>query len=189
MSYTAIKSVKSSLLTVGLLAAVSSPVHAVDGVILIDQNKALAGNVTPGDAPGFPVTITQSGSYRLSGNLSLPDENTNGIEIRADNVSLDLNGFNIGGPGRPAANPLATYGPGHGVVSTFFEGGQLSNFKNTLVTNGSVSGVGANGINLQARSIVTKMRIHNNGGAGIVTRNESLVADNVVTDNRDAYTF
>ena len=42
---------------------------AVDGVTLIDQNKALAGSVTPGDTPGFPVTISQPGSYRLSGNL------------------------------------------------------------------------------------------------------------------------
>jgi hypothetical protein len=32
------------------LAFTSLPALAVDGVILIDQNKALAGNVTPGDA-------------------------------------------------------------------------------------------------------------------------------------------
>jgi hypothetical protein len=30
---------------------------AVDSVILIDQNKAMADNVTPGDTPGFPVSI------------------------------------------------------------------------------------------------------------------------------------
>jgi hypothetical protein len=40
--------------------------------VLIDQNRALAGNVTPGDNPGFPVTLSLPGSYRLSGNLTAP---------------------------------------------------------------------------------------------------------------------
>jgi hypothetical protein len=50
-----------------------------DGVVYIDQNHALGGGVTPGDAAGFPVTISQSGSYRLSGNLTVPDLNTTAI--------------------------------------------------------------------------------------------------------------
>ena len=32
---------------------------AVDGVIEIDQDKALAGSVTSSDTPGFPVTRTR----------------------------------------------------------------------------------------------------------------------------------
>lgn len=32
------------------LAAISGSAHAVDGVVLISQNSALAGNVAPGDA-------------------------------------------------------------------------------------------------------------------------------------------
>ena len=71
---------------------------AVDGVVLIDQNKALAGGATPGDTPGFPVTISQPGSYRLSGNLTLPT-GMNGIEIQVPNVTIDLNGFSIIGFG------------------------------------------------------------------------------------------
>ena len=59
---------------------VSVPAFAVDGVVLIDQNHALAGNVTPGDTPGFPVTISQPGSYRLTGNLIVPDANTTAIQ-------------------------------------------------------------------------------------------------------------
>ena len=39
-----------------MLAAISSSLYAVDGVVLIDQNRALAGNFTPGDTAGFPVT-------------------------------------------------------------------------------------------------------------------------------------
>ena len=73
-------------------------VEAVDGVVLIDQNRALAGNVTPGDFPGFPVTISRPGSYRLSGNLEVTDPDITAIEITADHVTLDLNGFSIQGP-------------------------------------------------------------------------------------------
>ena len=60
-----------------LCTLVSSVALAVDGVILIDQNRALAGNVTPGDTPGLPVSITQPGSYKLSGNLTLPNMGQN----------------------------------------------------------------------------------------------------------------
>src|SRR3977135_1627429 len=87
------------------LAAISSSLYAVDGVVLIDQNRALAGNVTPGDAPGFPVTISQSGSYRLSGNITVPDLNTTAIHITADYVTLDLNGFSINGPAVCTGSP------------------------------------------------------------------------------------
>ncbi len=54
-----------------LLLGLAGTARAVDGVILIDQSKAMAGNITPGDAPGFPVTISQPGSYRLSSNLDV----------------------------------------------------------------------------------------------------------------------
>jgi len=70
----------------------------VDGVVLINQSIALAGGVTTGDTPGFPVTISVSGSYRLSGNLIVPDVNTSAIVVTADNVTIDLNGFSIIGP-------------------------------------------------------------------------------------------
>ncbi|NWG73776.1 MAG: hypothetical protein HXY24_04090 [Rubrivivax sp.] len=56
-------------LLLAALCAATLPAHAVDGEILITQAKALAGNVTPGDAPGFPVTISQPGKYKLAGHL------------------------------------------------------------------------------------------------------------------------
>ena len=51
---------------------------AVDGVIEINQARALAGGVTAGDSAGFPVTLSASGSYRLTGNLTVPSS-TSGI--------------------------------------------------------------------------------------------------------------
>src|ERR1022692_1296505 len=64
------------------------------GVVLINQAEAIAGGITSCDTAGFPVTICTSGSYRLSGDLNVPS-GTDGIEITASNVSLDLNGFTI----------------------------------------------------------------------------------------------
>lgn len=106
---------------------------AVDGVVLIDQNKVFAGNVTPGDVPGFPVSINQPGSYRLAGNLTVP-AGLNGIEINADGVTLDLNGFAINGPGvfpngafsAVAANDRQRTTIANGTISGFVIGLTLS---------------------------------------------------------------
>jgi hypothetical protein len=35
----------------GVLLAATSTIYAADDVILIDQNRAIGGNVTPGDDP------------------------------------------------------------------------------------------------------------------------------------------
>ncbi len=71
--------------------------HAVDGVIEINQAKALVGGVTTGDAAGFPVSINDVGSYRLTSNLIPPGPLANAVEINASAVVLDLNGFAIDG--------------------------------------------------------------------------------------------
>lgn len=68
-----------------------------EGVRVITQEDAEVGNVTAGDAPGFPVTISESDSYRLGSNMTLLDGDTTGIEITAGTVTLDLNGFSIVG--------------------------------------------------------------------------------------------
>ena len=78
------------------LPCFTSAAFAVDGVVLIDQTRALAGNVTPGDAPGFPVTLSLPGSYRLSGNLTVPAQ-TDGILIQNSDITIDLNGFRVTG--------------------------------------------------------------------------------------------
>jgi hypothetical protein len=126
------------------LAAISSSLYAVDGLVLIDQNHALAGNTTPGDAPGFPVTISQPGSYRLTGNLIVPDVNTTAIQVTAENVTIDLNGFSIIGPNNcifdGQACPQAS---GVGVLAGVFG---TPGPQGVRVLNGTVRGMGSHGI-------------------------------------------
>ncbi len=58
----------------------------VDGTVLINQSTVIA-------LGGFPYTISAPGSYRLSGNLTVPNAATTAVVIAADNVTLDLNGL------------------------------------------------------------------------------------------------
>jgi hypothetical protein len=140
-------------------------VHAVDGVVLINQHKANAGGVTPGDHPGFPVTISIPGSYRLEGNLTVTKPNTTVIEITSDNVTLDLNGFSISGPTvcTPGADNSASCSPlGNGI------GVNAPTEENIAVTNGVVKGMGLHGINLGGHnSRAENIQAYSNGGNGI----------------------
>ena len=70
------------------------PALGVDGAIEINQARAIIGGVSGGDSPGLPVSITEPGNYRLTGNLDV-DEATTAVSINSDNVTLDLNGFSI----------------------------------------------------------------------------------------------
>jgi hypothetical protein len=54
-----------SCLAAALLTAITlipAPAAAIDGEILITHAKALAGDVTPGDGAGYPVTISRAGT-------------------------------------------------------------------------------------------------------------------------------
>ena len=151
-----------------------SDLQLSDGVVLIDQDRAMAGNVTPGDAPGFPVTLSQSGSYRLVGNLKVPDANTTGIEVRAVNVgmnlnvSIDLNGFTIEGHTScdfdgnfPGPATCTNTGTGKGVESL---GGETD----VIVKNGTIKGMGEVGIHLGTNGKVYDVVAVENGKVGIV---------------------
>jgi hypothetical protein len=109
------------IISVGLFSSVVPSYAQRD----INQNQAKAGGITPGDAPGFPVTISRPGSYVLTSNLRVPDLSRNGIEITATNVTIDLNGFAIIG--------LGGEGDGAGIFTFLSQ---------VTVVNGSITGMG-----------------------------------------------
>jgi hypothetical protein len=149
--------------------------RAVDGVVEINQAAANAGGVTPGDSPGFPVTLGLPGSYRLTGNLVVPFEQ-NGLEVLADHVLLDLNGFLIqGGSVCSGAPPTITCSGSAGVGV----GGVASG---TRVRNGSIAGFALSGVVLGPDATLEDLLVRGNGG-GVVAGERSLIRDSQVGAN------
>jgi len=58
-------------------------------------------DASAGDTAGFPVSINGSAgrSYRLTSNLIVPNENTDGILFSTSDIGIDHNNFAIIGAG------------------------------------------------------------------------------------------
>ena len=183
------------LLTVTFL---TTAVYAVDGVILIDQNKALAGGVTPGDAPGYPIQITKGGSYKLSGDLTVADLTTTGFSLETNQpVTIDFNGFSLSGPNAGQTQPCQAVTPGKGVWSphsairtawrsraapsrAWDATGSCSSASPTTCTTCGSATTARTGI--QVTGVILNNSISNNGGEGISTFN-AVITGNEITDN------
>ena len=127
---------------------------AVDGQVLINQTTVMT-------AGGFPYKITQPGSYKLSGNLTVTGV-VDGIDILASNVTLDLNGFSIIGPiGCSGAPPTCAGNAGNGVQANL-----LSGF--VTVKNGIIQGFNI-GVFLMVPANLVDLQATANVGAGIAT--------------------
>jgi hypothetical protein len=149
------------------------------GVVTIDQARAEAGGVTSGDAPGFPVTITQPGSYRLMSNLTLANASVTAIEVQADDVTIDLNGFVI-------STPMTCSGGSNWACSM---GSQASgiysiNHSATTVRNGHVRGF-AYPVYLQDHALVEGVTVRHAWSSGIRVGNHGVVAGNTVAMARN----
>lgn len=147
-----------------VMVALGLPMGArgVDGVVEINQAKALAGGVTASDAPGFPVTLDASGSYRLTSDLSVGPGR--GVEITADHVTLDLNGFSIFCTPPVGADPDAPCPDAGGFNPIGIDAtGRL----NVAVENGSVRGIGGFGIRAGNHCRVRNVRLIRNLFAGM----------------------
>jgi hypothetical protein len=154
--------------------------RAVDGVTEIDETRAEAGGVTPGDAPGLPVTITQPGAYRLTSNLlvkdgAMPAQDTTAIEVVGAGVTIDLNGFGI--LGKTTCFLGVCDFPGSGV------GVDASTAEDIRVVNGSVRGMGGDGIVLGTSGSAQRLILFSNGGDGIKAGTASTVSNSLVLNN------
>ncbi len=160
----------------GTLAALSGVLlcpqlaGADDGAVEISQAGALAGNVTPGDAPNFPVTISRAGSYVLTS--SLVTQAGQAIRVTAQDVKIDLNGFtvscNVGGGG------------------CGLDDGIEADLQRVSVRNGTVQDFGGDGIDLNTHSVVEDVIARTNGSVGIRVGNNSHVDGCSSSDNTQA---
>lgn len=178
---------KASLCALAAIAALLvGPARAAEGEIAISQANAMAGGVTAGDAPGFPVTISEPGRYRLVGSLIAP-AGADGIVIKSDNVTLDFDGFAL--QGTNSATGIASYNDaieiGDGVITGFdlfaidsHTVGRFWTISNMrIVANGM--GVSAGGY---AR--VVGSNISSNGNYGLSCQ-YCLIEGNVIALNHD----
>lgn len=166
----------------GVLASIflaGVPAEARDGVLEIQQICAVNGGCFPGDAAGFPVTISTSGSYRLSSNLTMPDAFTGAIEITASHVTIDLNGFAIIGQAVCSGIPIEctpTTSAGDGIVAAGL-------VEHVRVMNGAIRAMGDDALRLGAKSSVENLRVFSNAGYGIYVGRDSIVTGNVSSEN------
>jgi hypothetical protein len=150
----------AAILAFVLLSA--SPAIALDGEVLISQQMANAGGITPNDDPGFPVTISRTGKYKLIGNLNVPADK-NAFDVTAHNVTIDLNGFRIAG-GQVGIN---------------------SNRNGLTVMNGTIKNFTSDGIVAHAFAVVQDMQIADNGGIGVkLHSNGRVVRSTISRSNR-----
>ncbi len=160
---------RRALLLLLLLAAIlPASARAADGRVEINATRALAGGVTPGDSPGYPVTLSLPGSYVLTGNLTV-DANTTAIRIQATDVFLDLNGFGIAGP-------RAASGSGIGIDTT-------SGSDRVTVSDGFVTGTGSHGIRLRLDSRIERVVVFDCRGNGIIASSGSTVFESRAAEN------
>lgn len=170
---------RRTLFALGATAALGAvqATTLADGAVALSQEAALAGNVTPGDATGFPVTINRSGTYRLTGNLIVPA----GLDaIRITNqveATIDLNGFSI--VGAASCSMTVNCAVNNGTAGVRISGAQA----HATVINGNLRGFTAHAIN-GTSATVDNVRVSNNAG-GI--RVNYLVAQRVAATSNSGF--
>jgi hypothetical protein len=135
----------------------------------LDQLDAKLEKRTPLTSSGGQFNITSAGSYYLTKNIAFGG---NGIVITADDVTIDLNGFSLLGPGTGTGSGVAVSGA----------------HRNINIVNGTIRGFGAHGISAAAATSMTveRVTVANNGAcpnAGILLGNKALVVDCVAIGN------
>lgn len=120
---------------------------------------------------GFPVKISKAGSYFLGTNLVTTGRNTNVINVKTSNVTINLNGFRVGGPG--------TGGSGIGINAA----GQTG----LTIVNGSVSGMGGDGILVGGNSAVSGVLANSNGGDGVDCQGSGCVVTSSTANSNGAF--
>ncbi|MDH5538804.1 MAG: right-handed parallel beta-helix repeat-containing protein [Rhizobacter sp.] len=141
--------------------------QASEPVTVIDQARAFAGSVSPGDAPGFPVTLGRSGHYRLAGDLVVPVD-TSGIVISAPNVTLDLGSHTVSGPVQCSRDEsllsvqCSAASRFSGVVGISSVGAA-----GAMIHNGTVKGFAGLGVHYGEGTVLEQLQVHSNAGVGI----------------------
>lgn len=133
----------------------------------IDHAKAMAGAVTPGDTPGYPVTLGAPGHYVLTGHLSVP-AGSSGIVITSPHVTLDLNGFSVAGPVSCTQEYQTKVVTCSAAVNTTIAGILANEVQGIVIRNGSVRGFAGYGISASGHAVIEDVGVSSNAYIGLV---------------------
>jgi hypothetical protein len=136
----------------------------------------------------FPITISQPGSYFVTQNLS--PATTNGIVINSDDVTLDLNGFDITAGVANNGSGIADGGTvrtgvviRNGQVRGFGTGVSVTNLSRSRLEDLEVTGASGDGIVVGSGGIVRDVMAHDNVAAGIRVIQQASDWGTLITDS------
>ena len=143
----------------------------------------------------FPITISQSGYYKLTSDINCSTNNVNAIEITAEsNVTLDLNGFTITGPGFGSTDGAGVYFSGEVYYINIINGSIMNFAKYGIHASGGaghyfanlkICEIGTTGIYLHNSdgSIIEKCQLYGNStyDLHISSTDNSIIKDNMCT--------
>jgi Right handed beta helix region len=193
----------SALYAQGSLTPPGAPTPTMKSLDQIEARTPVDAAHTPGSGTNLFV-ITQPGSYYLTGSISgVP--NKNGINIETNNVTLDLNGFQLNGNGSASLGAIVVgsqyQSAYHGITvcnGTIENWGMNgveahcteSKFANLLITsvtlnNPGVVDSGSGGLSVRDRNLVTGCSVNNcpYAYAGIIVLDDSIITDCIANFN------
>lgn len=154
--------------------------------IVITHKKAIEGGVTKGDKPGYPVTLSKSGSYVLGSNLDVP-KNKIGIDVTDHDVTIDGAGFRIHGGFngnigiRTKFNALTVTN----LMIVWFKnaGIEAEDGDSLTVDNVRILVNGWHGVRTRDFARIRNSNISLNGGQGVSCGQSCLVENSVLSQN------
>ena len=149
---------------------------------------------TPIKASDLPLTISSSGSYYLAETINFGTQNTSGITIDTNDVTIDLNGYSLIGPGKTAgsngsgiqaSSSFSNISVVNGYALEWKEHGIYLSSRQNRVESITASDNGQSGIWIGSRSIAKNCVCYLNGHHGIDGSSSSIVMGCVAHENTD----
>jgi len=157
-----------------------------DGLRMTGSGSYVADNIVKGNRDNYnisagnqlnlllsqiPETLDWPCSVKLAGSLTCTETGTNGITVNSNDVTIDLAGHTLNGPGSSSGN---------GIFQNFW-------YRNLTVLNGKVTnwrGASAGGLHLLGYSArILGVQAVTNGYYGIIAGDSGIIRDCIATHN------